>query len=304
MHRRSLIKSLGLLTGGLAFSNDLSAKNLLPKKTIRLAHITDIHIQPHIGAARGFERCLHRIQSFDKKVDFIINGGDAIMGSHGASETNLARQWELYDKVLIEENSLPIYNCLGNHDLNRKKQDEVGFYDSKREALDRLALPKSYYSFQKSNWKIIVLDSIHPKFEGKGYQGKIDEEQKQWLKSELNNSDNFSYVLIISHIPILSACVFFDGKNFKDGEWRVPESWMHSDSAELVDLFYKYPAVKLAISGHIHLHDKIQYNQMTYCCNGAVSGNWWMGDYKQTSPGFAVIDLHDDGTFENNYMSY
>jgi 3',5'-cyclic-AMP phosphodiesterase len=304
MQRRSIIKSLGLLTGGIAFSKNLSAKTLFPSTSIRLAHITDTHIQAHIGAVKGFAKCLHKIQSLNKKVDFIINGGDAIMGSQGASESSLSRQWELYDKALVEDNSLPIYNCLGNHDLNRKKQDEIGFLDAKKEALDRLALPKSYYSFQKSNWKIIVLDSIHPKFQGKGYQGRIDEEQMNWLKKELENSENYSYVLIISHIPILSACVFFDGKNFKDGEWRVPESWMHSDSAELVDLFYKYPKVKLALSGHIHLQDEIQYNQVTYCCNGAVSGNWWMGNYKQTAPGFAVVDLFEDGSFANNYLTY
>jgi 3',5'-cyclic-AMP phosphodiesterase len=110
--------------------------------------------------------------------------------------------------------------------------------------------------------------------------------------------------LIVSHIPILSACVFLDGKNFKNGEWRVPETWMHGDAEDLVELFANHANVKLAISGHIHLTDSIEYNQITYCCNGAVSGNWWMGNYKQTKPGYAVIDLFEDGTFENKYLSY
>jgi 3',5'-cyclic-AMP phosphodiesterase len=304
MQRRSLLKNLGLLSGGLLLTNELQAKSTQKQTPIRIAHITDIHIQAHIGAAKGFERCLHHIQNQKNKIDFIINGGDSIMGAHGASDANLSKQWELFKSIIKNENQLPIYNCLGNHDLNRKNLNLKGFNDSKKTALDQIYLPKSYYSFSKNNWKVIVLDSIQAKFEGKGYQGKIDDEQMYWLKSELKETYKYTHILIVSHIPILSACVFLDGKNFKNGEWRVPETWMHSDAEDLIELFNKYPNIKLAISGHIHLKDKIEYNQITYCCNGAVSGNWWMGSYKQTQPGYAVIDLYEDGTFENKYLTY
>lgn len=302
MVRRSLLKKFGLMTGGLILSQDLLAS---PKtSTIRIAHITDTHIQPHIGAAKGFEKCLHHIQNSSKKIDFIINGGDAIMGSHSASENSIDKQWELYKNVLKSENNLKVYNCLGNHDIHNKKSDLRSFEDAKIEAQEHLFLPKPYYTFDAGNWKVLVLDSVQGKISGKGYHGKIDEQQFEWLKNELKNTGNSTPILIVSHIPILSACVFLDGKNFKNGEWRVPETWMHSDTEELVELFAKYPNVKLAISGHIHLSDRIMYNQVTYCCNGAVAGNWWMGSYKQTKPGYAVIDLYDDGTFENQYLAY
>lgn len=304
MQRRSLLKNLGLLSGGLVFSNDLIANKNLPSRPLRIAHITDTHIQPLIGAAKGFEKCLHHLQDLEIKPNFIINGGDAIMGIHGASEHSIGKQWNLYKSVLQNENALPIYNTLGNHDIYRQKTNLQSFVDGKKEALDHLFLPKAYYSFQESNWKIIVLDSIQAKEGGRGYEGKIDEQQMDWLKAELKYTDVSVNILIVSHIPILSACVFFDGKNFKNGEWRVPETWMHGDADDLVELFNNYPNIKLAISGHIHLNDKVVYNQITYCCNGAVSGNWWLGNYKQTKPGYAIIDLYEDGSFENKYVSY
>jgi hypothetical protein len=62
--------------------------------------------------------------------------------------------------------------------------------------------------------------------------------------------------------------------------------------------------VKLAISGHIHLLDEVVYNDVTYYCNGAVSGNWWKGDYHQTPAGYAVINLYEDGTFNREYIAY
>lgn len=304
MKRRGLLRSIGLLSAGVAFSEKLYAQKALSNKSIRIAHITDTHIQPHIGAAKGFEKCLHHIQSLENSCDFIINGGDAIMGMYGASENSIGKQWELYNEILKSENALPIYNCLGNHDIYRKNKSIQSFKDGKKDALDQIALAKSYYAFEAKNWKIIVLDSIQPTAEEKGYQGKINEEQLDWLKNELIITPKNKSILIVSHIPILSACVFLDGKNFKNGEWRVPETWMHGDAEDLVELFAKHPNIKLAISGHIHLSDRIEYNQVTYCCNGAVSGNWWMGSYKQTKPGYAVIDLFEDGTFENKYVVY
>ena len=110
--------------------------------------------------------------------------------------------------------------------------------------------------------------------------------------------------MVISHIPILSACVFFDGHNMKNEKWEVPGSWMHTDSKQISELFHKEKNVKLAISGHIHLTDRVDYNGVSYLCNGAVSGRWWAGKYQHTPAGYAVIDLYDDGSFVNNYIEY
>ncbi|MEX2092204.1 MAG: hypothetical protein WD971_05980, partial [Pirellulales bacterium] len=69
-------------------------------------------------------------------------------------------------------------------------------------------------------------------------------------------------------------------------------------------LFAKHPNVKLCISGHLHLLDRVDYNGVTYLCNGAVSGNWWGGRHKDCDEGYAVVDLYDDGTFEHEYVKY
>ena len=67
MKRRGLLKSFGLLSASLTLPDKLFAQNNFPKKSIRIVHITDTHIQPHIGAAKGFEKCLHHIQSLEQK---------------------------------------------------------------------------------------------------------------------------------------------------------------------------------------------------------------------------------------------
>ena len=303
MQRRNVLKSLGLLSAGLGLGTETLAKSSAANQPVlRIAHLTDIHMQHFLGAAKGLERCLHHLQNLDRKPDFIFNGGDAIMGLKQASLRQNERQFDLFKEVLTSENSLEVYQCIGNHDIWHS--EKADFYGEKKRAQDFLELPEPYYSFQKKGWHFIVLDSVQHDAGKKNYVGKLQEEQMDWLKNELNTVSSDTPVCIMSHIPILSACVFFDGKNYKGQTWQLSGSWMHADASELTELFYKYPNVKLALSGHIHLLDKVVYNKVTYCCNGAVSGAWWMGSYKQTSPGYALADLFEDGSFEVTYQPY
>ena len=88
----------------------------------------------------------------------------------------------------------------------------------------------------------------------------------------------------------------------------------HGDHKEMVDLFYKHKDKKInCISGHVHLLDSSVYNNVNYFCNGAVSGFWWnYGDensaqkywYRQTPPGYAILDLYEDGTMTSTYYAH
>jgi len=79
---------------------------------------------------------------------------------------------------------------------------------------------------------------------------------------------------------------------------------MHIDSPGINELFNAHPNIRVCLSGHLHLYERVLYNGVTYICNGAVCGGWWDGPYKQCSPGYGVIDLYDDGSFENDYVEF
>ena len=302
MQRRNLLKTLGMATGGLSIPNLAITQSFRPRRVLRVAHLTDIHIQPHLWAGRSFEKCLHHIQNLSDRPDLIVNTGDSVMGSHGISKEKASKEWRLYHEIISSENSIPLISCIGNHDIWHPQQGM--FDDGKKRAMNEMELQLPYFSIDKNGWHIIVLDSVQSRPEGTGYLASLDEDQFHWLKNDLRMTPAQTPVLIASHIPILSASVFFDGDNLKGGNWVVPGSWMHIDAAKLVSLFNKYENVKLAVSGHIHLLDRVTYNNISYCCNGAVSGNYWMGKYKETGPGYAIIDLFDDGSFSNEYIKY
>lgn len=273
------------------------------ENVLRIAHLTDVHMQPEKGAPEGLSQCLQVIQSF--KPSLLVNGGDTIMDALNQDTQRVKEQWDTWNSIANSEVSIPLVHCIGNHDVWGWEGAKKDALYGKQWALEEMGLKNRYYSLIRGNWKIIVLDSTHIKDDGSWYVGKLGEEQLTWLRNELAGVPAQIHVLVVSHIPILSAAVFFDSIEYTEGHFQVPGAWVHSDMKEITKVLEESGKVKLCISGHLHLYDKVEYNNITYICNGAVSGNWWQGKmYHQTEAGFGLIDLHPDGSFSNSYHTY
>ncbi|MFM6913307.1 MAG: metallophosphoesterase, partial [Aquirufa sp.] len=107
MNRRALLQQLGIISGALSLPLTGQAKSSAPQKPFRIAHITDVHMMPLIGAAKGFSKCLDHIQSLPVKPDLIINSGDAIMDAHRSGRNVAEKQWKLWNEVVGKELSTP-----------------------------------------------------------------------------------------------------------------------------------------------------------------------------------------------------
>ncbi|HRJ26181.1 MAG TPA: metallophosphoesterase [Fimbriimonadaceae bacterium] len=279
-----------------------------PKKEValRIAHLTDIHVQPELKAGIGMADALRIAQERRPKPDLILTGGDLIMDCSGTSATRAQDQWDIFNQVLKNELTTPIEHCLGNHDVfamyRYSKGRQAGEPEyGKKWAMEILGLGHPYRSFDRAGWHFIVLDSTFPQTDS--YTAKLDDEQFEWLVADLKKTPKTTPILVLSHIPILAACAYFDGNNEKTGNWVVPGSWMHIDARRITRAFYEHGGVKLALSGHMHLVDRVDYLGTTYLCNGAVSGAWWRGNYHECEPGFGEVTLYRDGTFDHKYVT-
>lgn len=309
LSRRELLaaSSTGILMPSLV--------NMIPnparKRTLRIAHLTDIHVQPEKGAPDGMQAAIAHALSQKEKPNLMITGGDLIMDALGATKERTKAQWDIYQRVIRENVKIPVRHTIGNHDVwgwgDRAKYSSESKF-GKVWACETLEMAKLYYSFDQAGWHIVVLDSTHPVMKdgavGNGYTARLDEEQFEWLKSDLAGTPKKTPILVVTHIPIIAVCSMFDGENEKTGNWVIPGAWMHIDARRIKDLFKAHPNVKLCISGHEHLLDQVVYNSVTYFCNGAVSGGWWGGDYHECTYGYTLVDLFDDGSFENRYVPY
>lgn len=296
--RRSLLKVAGIVTGATLTEG---AHAFVPvgtkekKVALTVAHITDVHIRAGDNAPERFTKCLQHIID-QHKPDFFLNGGDSI---NDASYDNVVReqvteQWALWDKCTQTIAKYELFSCLGNHDMWWKAPSQADEMYGKNYAVKRLKIPNRYYSFKKKNWHFIVLDGNNSKI-------SLDEEQLKWLEAELEGLPARTPVLLMCHYPIL-------------GTTQVLVGGGHSDCKKLKDLFYKHKdKVRICLSGHNHLSDHTNYNDVLYCCNGAMSGFWWgngdaesagKGYYLETPPGYAILKLYDDGSVTNEYMPH
>ena len=310
--RRDWMTCAATMTGMAAFGGMLipgSSANAATtrRRALRLAHLTDIHVQPERGAEKGMMACLHHAQSLKDAPELILTGGDSVMDVMGQDARRAAAQAEIWQRVLQNECSVPVRSCIGNHDVwgwhkdsSRTTGDEPRW--GKAWGEDLLGLTNRYYRFDQAGWRFFVLDSTHPA--PGGYTARLDDAQFKWLRGELAATEPSVPIVVLSHIPILSVAAFLDGDNETKGDWKVPGAWMHIDARRIKDLFREHPNVKLCLSGHLHLVDQVQYNGVTYCCNGAVCGGWWKGNHQECEPGCALVDLFDDGSIENRYVTF
>ncbi|MCA9103386.1 MAG: metallophosphoesterase [Planctomycetales bacterium] len=301
----------GLLVGTRALTSSPRAHaadgDAPRRRTLRVAHLTDVHVQPERDAPAGFAKALRHVQSLADPPEMIINGGDAIMDGLEVGAARLDEQWKLWQSVLKEECSLPVQHVIGNHDVwgwNKKRSgttsDEPGW--GKQRTLDELGLDARYRSFDAGGWHFVVLDSIFPDDEN-AYIARIDEQQWDWLAGDLKASPADVPIGIVSHIPILSvATVEFEPYFVEKPGLR--RSISHTDQWRFVELFRRHANIKLCLSGHLHLLERIDYAGITYICTGAVSGNWWKGNLLHVDEGYGLVDFYDDGSFEHQYVPY
>ncbi|MDW5597134.1 metallophosphoesterase [Conexibacter stalactiti] len=273
---------------------------------VRLLHFTDAHVTPN--AARSETETLRALQlGLRYRPDLIVQGGDAIYDALVQDRASVEAQWAIHRRV-YERVGVPVAHVIGNHDCWTGPGSAGDPLSGKAWAHRELGLERGWYARRLGAWKLIVLDSIELTG-GSGYVGRLGAEQTAWLEQELAQTPASTHVVIASHIPLQTALPFTDaGLRRADGGFDVPGGWgVHSDLPEINELLLSHRNVRLALSGHNHVRDDITYNTVRFACGGAVSGNWWDASdpgYRDTPPGFAIVDLHRDGSSEIGYWSY
>ncbi|MGB5007834.1 MAG: metallophosphoesterase [Ferruginibacter sp.] len=305
MQRRKFLQNISLISASATLPKLTSAELPKKKRSFTAAFITDIHIKPLDVAEAGMKKVLQHINQLKPQPDFIINGGDSIMDALAANKENTSTQWELFNKIMQAENKLPVKHCLGNHDIwgwQLKEDVKTDAWYGKAWWLQQTGYPKTYYSFTHNNWHFIFLDSVQ---ENKGgYIALLDDEQFSWLEKELD-ANKQKYICIVSHIPIISFCpALFYKDMLPNGDWKLSRALLHIDARKIKDLFKKHPNIKTCLSGHIHLQDEVNFLDIKYYCNGAVSGNWWKGAFQDFAPAYALFDFYNDGTVERKMVEY
>ena len=246
------------------------------------SHLPGPHTHEHDRGGSISNDVLHyqdRIRrAFDKANAFKpaahVFGGDNVFAvDQGNSEENAKAQFESWTTLVKEKVSVPHHSVIGNHDIWHGPTP-------KAMAVEAYGMPHRYYAWKMGGWKFIMLEVF-------GGDGKIgpNSEQGQWLIRELEKPEDKEPVCVVTHAPFAGMTSQHVGGAVGQIDYRV--------------FFYKYPQVRLALSGHQHMVDCCRLDRVTYICGGAVCGGWWEGHYQHFSPVFLVLDLKPDGTFDH-----
>lgn len=285
-------------------------------RPLRIAHLTDIHVQPELASGKGLAACFAHVQSLAERgepaADLIVTGGDTIMDCMEAGRDRTQAQWDLWQKVKADACSLEVKSVVGNHDVwgwTKSKAQTTGQEQryGKAWACEQFGRPLPYESFDRGGWHIVLLDSVYP--HGEGYVGKLDDAQWDWLEKDVAAVPASTPVVLVSHIPILSVqplAAASAGGHGGDGKpaFSVSGGMVHVDHPRFQKLFARYRNVKACLSGHLHIVERVDLGGVTYLCNGAVSAGWWKGLHRGTDFGYAVVDLHPDGSIDCRYVPY
>lgn len=275
--------------------------------SFRFAHLTDIHIEPELEAAKGLAKCLEAAQSGKSTPDFIVSGGDIVFDALEVSPQRAKELFNLYKKVIADNTSRPVYPTIGNHDVfgwARKHGITPATAEyGKAMAKDLFGLKETYYEFDHKGWRFFVLDNIQPDDTGQIYRGELDRTQFEWLAERLNRTDPKTPIAICEHIPLMSVTPFGFPSTYHNGKWEMSNSLICGDTVERLKL-YRDHNVRLCLSGHIHQLDRIDYRGITFICDGAVCGNWWKGPRDGVKEGFGQLELWPDGRVDHVYRDY
>ncbi len=282
MQRRTFLKSA--VTVPLAARARLDAA---PAQTFSFVHFTDSHIQPELRASDGTTQAFRAIAKIPH--DFALAGGDLVMDVFDQGPARAAALFDLY-RGAAKDLPRPVHSILGNHDIygisNKAGVPATDPLYGKKLFEDRMSQPR-YQSFDHKGWHFILLDSVQVGPD-KGWFGLIDDEQLDWLASDLQKTGKQTPIVVLTHMPLASATgQFFGGKS------EGLKTLLITNPGAVLNLFEGYK-LKAVLQGHTHVREVVDYNGCRYITPGAVCGNWWKGAYKGSPEGFAVFTVKGD----------
>ena len=278
-----------LILIGFVFGSSCTNINEKRAQSFRFVFMTDIHVQPELAAEEGFKQAIDKVNSLSPKPDFVITGGDLIMDALKQNYERADSLYTLYDD-LCKNFAMPVYHCIGNHELFGLFEESGINADhpeyAKNMFRNRIGQGKTYRSFDHKGWHFILLDGVGIT-DTRGYTGHIDEEQLAWLKPDLEKLDNNTPIVVALHMPIVSFYLQLE----KGTMQTFRHSTVLTNSKEVMNVFKNYK-LRLALQGHWHVVEEMISRNTHFITGGSVCGAWWEGPYQGFDEGFVVVDIH------------
>lgn len=266
-----------------------------PQPDFSFAFLTDIHITPERGAPAGFQQAIDTVNKL--KPDFVITGGDLVMDALGQTRGRADSLYQLYSG-LIKRFKMPVHNTVGNHELFAFYNKNIDTMDTDYgEGMFRRYFGNPWQSFDYKGWHFLLLKSIE-QTPTRGYEGRINPLQMEWLKQDLAKVDDKTPIVVSVHIPFITVY-----NQWQEGGQQVNGAGsVITNGKEAMDLLRK-KNLKLVLQGHQHYYEDLFMDGVHFITGGAVSASWWGGPIGKMEEGFMLIKVHGD-QIKSEYVDF
>lgn len=161
--RRELLLG-GFALGGSVMVGETPAFAAPAVADFTFVHITDMHIQPELGAEKGVRKAFAAVKALPRKPAFALVGGDLVMDAALVPRSRADLVYGMW-RDAARELALPLHYSIGNHDLYGLKEADVA------RAADpdygkglwkkRLGLERGYDTFDHQGWRFVTLNSAN-----------------------------------------------------------------------------------------------------------------------------------------------
>lgn len=253
------------------------ALTISPKRSLRLAVITDLH---HGLAPDAMDRLTAFVAAVKQRneVNLLLQLGDFCY-SDSSSKPCLD---------LFRELKIPKIQVLGNHDMDKVDKDT---------AMQTWGMTSRYGRREMGDFTFLWLNLNHFKkggelhaydkgnyFTDNATHNWADTEQLEWLDSTLAKTTK--PVILLSHQPLGFA---------------EPGQSLPSEQKEIVDIVSTRAtsnpkgAVALSMFGHLHVDRLEHVGSIPFYCVNSASYFWSGGMWPYAKPLFAFMELTTDG---------
>ena len=224
-------------------------------------HASDTHLS---------EKSLPRTQRLKALVDslkpaFVLVSGDLVRDALRVPEAEATEYYQMYLKETARF-SAPIWNVPGNHEIfgiERMTSLVSPTHPLYAKAMYRHFLGPDYYSFTYGGIHFVGLNSVD--YDDLWYYGHVDSTQIAWLKEDLKTVPPTTPVVTFNHIPFLSTAEILSGYTDDPPAPSLITVNHHtafrhtvSNAAEVIAALKDHP-YPLALGGHIHMRESIEY---------------------------------------------
>jgi len=287
---------LAVLAGGSATRVAWPARGS-EKGTVRLVFYTDVHTRTEWDTPAALKMAADAINA--QSADLVIAGGDLITDGFQSPAAAVAPRWDAYMRM-HRSITADLYPAIGNHDLvaARPEDGSPPAADPRAVFLANTGLQRTYYSFDAVGYHFVVLDSIQVTADELQYHGMIGTEQTDWLKQDLSKVSRTTPVVVVTHVPLLSAFYFAS----RGSTVAAPKNRVVVNNIDVLNVLNDHNVI-LVLQGHLHVKEMIRWQGTTFIVGGAVCGMWWRGSWFDTAEGFSRITLTGN-RIEWEYIDY